>query len=324
MRSISLPSWIERLLGLSTRPVPPHVFAVDEGRLSYARFERSGGGFQLTDWRSVALAAETFQEGLLGGPIREPRVFTERLGELLRTAAGTVKSASLVLPDAWLRIAFTEGGQLPKAGPARDEVLRWKLKRLVPYRVEELRISASELETPAGASEQRLMLAFALEALLAQLEDAFAAHGVTLGQITSTGLAALAAAARLPSKGLVGLTLVGERDHTMLFAKDGEPVLFRFKSGVGGGRGDEDLIRRDLRLTRSFLEEQFGGEDGFAEVCVLAPPSQEASWVSWLSEELVTPAQPLHGAHLVRLAGAEGRPLTELVPMLGAAALEVA
>ncbi len=303
--------------------MPPHVFAIDEGRLSYARFERAGGGFQLTDWRSVALAPGTFQEGLLGGPLREPRVFADRLGDLLRTAAGTVKSASLVLPDAWLRIAFTEGGQLPKAGPARDEVLRWKLKRLVPYRVEELRISASETGPATSPAEGRLMLAFALEALLDQIEEAFASHGVTLGQITSAGLAALAAAARLPRKGLIGLTLVGERDHTLLFARDGEPVLFRFKSGVGSS-GDEDLIRRDLRLTRSFLEEQFGEEGGFAEVCVLAAPNQEPSWVTWLSEELLTPAQPLHSGHLVRLGGAEGRPLPELVPLLGAAALEVA
>ena len=33
---------------------------------------------------------------------------------------------------------FIETAELPKAAQLRDEVLRWKLKRLVPFRVEDL------------------------------------------------------------------------------------------------------------------------------------------------------------------------------------------
>ena len=66
-----------------------------------------------------------------------------------------VRDASLVMPDAWLRVTFTESGDLPSAADARDEVLRWKLRRLVPFRVDELRVGATEVDAarrPGGAA----------------------------------------------------------------------------------------------------------------------------------------------------------------------------
>ena len=93
-------------MGLSPLPVPPHVFAVEPGGLAYGRFERRGPGFELAAWGEVELAADSFQEGLLGGPVREPR----RLSEAWIPAAGD--------GSAEFRLAFALAGLRMARGKA--------------------------------------------------------------------------------------------------------------------------------------------------------------------------------------------------------------
>ena len=73
----------KRLLGMGSVPAPPHVFALDAATLRYGRFVQAGGGWELREMRRVELPAETFQPGLLGGPLREPPAFAQRLAQRL-------------------------------------------------------------------------------------------------------------------------------------------------------------------------------------------------------------------------------------------------
>jgi hypothetical protein len=221
----------------------------------------------------------------------------ERLG-------GSVKEASLVLPDPWLRVAFTEAGELPTAAVERDEVLRWKLKRLVPFRVEELRLAAAEVTPLVEQPEEephRYLLGFAVDALLTQLEDAFEASGVHVGRVTSDSLALLAAVSGRGGDddgGIRALVRVGGDGYTLVFHRGGEPILHRYKgftTSAAGGFG-ESFVERDLRLTRSFLEEHFPGVPMTA-CLVLAPPDVEAQWLDRLSATLAA-AEGLGRTHL--------------------------
>jgi hypothetical protein len=354
VRSTKSPSWIEELLGTAPVPAPPHVFAVSERRIAYGQFVRLAAGFRFRAYRASLLPPETFHLGLLGGPLRDPAAFAALLGRFLEQVPGTVREASLVVPEPWLRVSFTEMTELPKAAEARDEVLRWKLKRLVPFRVDELRIGAVEV-TPLPAQEEprRLLLGFALEQLLAQLEEAFAGAGIRLGQITSTSLGLIdaldpervaeAAAApeprRLPPPGAVlsappagererfgAVSLVEEGGYTLAFLRGGEPVLHRFKAVAPNlpEAAWAGLVSRDLRLTRNFLEEHFPGSS-LDWVLLSAPPELEAAWLARLADGLAAPARPLDGRHLPPLQIEEATaPWREMAPLLGAARREVA
>ncbi|HEY8021167.1 MAG TPA: hypothetical protein VIH93_08705 [Thermoanaerobaculia bacterium] len=353
MRSTKSPSWIERLLGTAPIPVAPHVFALDERRIAYGQFVRLPVGFRFRAYRAALLPPETFHLGLLGGPLRDPRAFAERLAEFLGQVPGTVRDASLVVPESWLRVSFAEVTDLPKPAEARDEVLRWKLKRLVPFRVDELRIGALEVTPLPGQQEpRRLLLGFGIEQLLGQLEDAFAEAGIRLGQITSVSLALIAAlddqrlaelpdlggrrrlpppGAALETLGLGGerfgaLALVEEAGYTLAFVREGEPVLHRFKA-VADNLPQEawaGLVSRDLRLTRNFLDEHFPGSS-LGWVLLSAPPELEAAWLARLADGLGAPAQPLDGRHLPPLQIEEAAaPWREMAPLLGAARREVA
>lgn len=333
MRSIKLPSWIERALGTEPVPVPPHVFALDAGRLRYAQMLRDRQGYRVRGYREAALPRDAFHSGLLGGPFRDPAAFQELVGGLVRGAGmggsgrGGVKAASLVIPDSWLRVAFTESGDLPKTAEQRDEVLRWKLRRLVPFRVDELRVNAAEVAPLPGQEEpRRLLLGFGIEQLLAQVEAAFAAHGVRLGWISNTSLSLLAALDGRPDE-IVALALVEEQGYTLVFARNGEPVLHRYKGFAGAVPevGRTGLVVRDLRLTRNFLDENLPGVP-LTRVLLLSSPEQEPLWVDLLAEGLGQSTVPLDGRHLppLRAEDAAVPAWRDLAPMLGAARREVA
>jgi hypothetical protein len=328
VRSTKLPSWIERLLGVEPVPSPPHVFALDGERLRYGQFANDRHGFRLRAFREAALPRDPFQHGPLGGPLRDPAAFRALVAGMVKAIPGGAREASLVLPDTWLRVTFSESGDLPRDASALEDVLRWKLKRLVPFRVDELRVNATEVSPIPGQEEpRRLLLGFAVEQLLAQIEDGFAAAGVRIGQISNASLSLLAAVAPSVAGAFSALVLVGDEGYTLIFSRGGEPVLHRYKGFTGNlpEASRAAFVGRDLKLTRNFLDEHFPGS-AIGSVLLLSPPELEPTWLDRLEEGLGAPAAPVDGRHLPPLRAEEASvpPWRSLAPMLGAARQEVA
>lgn len=306
--------------------IPPHAFALEPGRLSYARFERSGSGLTVAAQRSLELASDAFNSGLMGGTLKDAGGFRDALTGFLAKLPAPVKGASLVLPDAWVRVAFAESGELPAAGRAREDVLRFKLKRLVPFRVDDLRLTATEVTPlPQQAEPRRLLLGFGLEQLLAQLEGIFRAAGVHLGQITSASLACLGAVTRQEAaSGRTTLVHVASDGYTLLFAEGDEPLLCRYKPSTAELAPDAQagMVRRDLRLTCNYLADQLGS-GGVGRVVLAARGEDRGRWAQWISDGLEAPVEELAARHLPGVAGLESSDLFTLAPLIGAATREV-
>jgi hypothetical protein len=320
-------AWWKRLLGFDPVPVPPHVFSLDAERLRYGQFARDRHGFRLRAFRERQLSRDPFQHGPLGGPLRDPAAFRELVAALVKEIPGGLREASLVLPDAWLRVTFTESGELPKTSDALDEVLRWKLRRLVPFRVDELRVGATEVPPVPGQEEpRRLLLGFAVEQLLAQVEEAFAAAGVRIGQTSNASLSLLAAVLPPAAGTFSALVTVGDDGYTLIFSRGGDPVLHRYKGFTGNlpEAARASFVGRDLRLTRNFLDEHYPGAT-IGSVLLLAAPDLEPMWLDRLEEGLGAPAAPVDGRHLPPLRAEESSvpPWRSLAPMLGAARQEM-
>jgi hypothetical protein len=330
VRSTKLPSWIKSLFGFEPLPRPPHVFALSSERLRYGQIVRERQGFRFRGAVAANLPPDAFLSGPLGGPLRDPAAFRALLAELVKSVPGGVKEASLVLPDAWLRVSFTESGDLPSGLEALDEVLRFKLRRMVPFRIDELRVSAAEVEPlPGQAEPRRLLLGFAVEQLLSQLEEAFAAAGIRLGQIGNESLSMLDA---LPDDGegdgFTALTAVDENGYSLVFSRGGEPILHRFKGKTPGSAVESSLsgqVERDLKLTRNFLTEHYP-EAYLSRVLLAAPRELESLWLERLEAGLGAAAEPLDGRVLPLALGTgeSAPPWRELAPMLGAVRRRIA
>jgi type IV pilus assembly protein PilM len=323
VRSTRSLSWIERLLGFQPVPPPPHVFSLGPTELHYAYIQRGPQGLVLEDERLVELPAETFQPGVLGGPLKDARAFFEAIGGLVGRLPKKPEQASLVLPDTWLRLTFTEVAELPRKADLRDDILRFKLKRLVPFRVEDLRVKAVEVTPfPDQAEPLRVLLGFAIEPLVAQIENAFGAAGVQLGNITNTTLATIAAVSPLLGDGeLAALLLVHSDAYTLCYFRDGEPLVYRYKAFSDGGV-DQDSVARDLRMTHSFIRRHFAAA-GVARAFFVAPPGQEGQWAEWIGDDLGMPLEQLAYGHFSLLRARPATSWLAMAPLVGAATLEV-
>ncbi|MGH9464329.1 MAG: hypothetical protein ACRD0X_01700 [Thermoanaerobaculia bacterium] len=304
--------------------MPPHVFGLTAEALAYGRFVRAAGGFEFEAYGRIGLPAGLFPPGPLGGPLHDPAALKEALAQLVREAGARVAEASLVLPDAWLRVTFAEVGELPGNPAKLDELLRWKLERLVPFRVEDLRLTAVEVPALAGQEEpRRLMLCFGIEALLAQLEGIFTDQGARLGQIVPASLAAAAAAHEVTSgPELTGLVIAGEEGYALSFLEAGSPVLHRYRTlAVASGR--ERLVARDLKLTRTFLDERLPGRE-LARILLLSPESALPAWTESLALAFERPVVALRREQLPLRGALPEAALERVAPLLGAAIQEAA
>lgn len=308
-------------------PGPPFAFSLTETSIRYGAFPRVDGDVEIREFHQVELPSGTFGVGVLGPALQEERSLRTGLEGLLSRLPSPPAEASLVIPDSWLRVVFTEAGDLPRSAKERDEVLRWKLKRLVPFKVDELRLRALEVDPLAEQSEpHRLLLAFGAESLLRQLEALFSAQGVRLGRISNVSLSLLEAAwSEEGREGNQTIVSVGDGSYTVVFAVGGRPILYRHKplAAVMTPEALESAVRRELRLTRTFVERHVGSLDG-APVFLFAGAEDEVRWRGWLAAEL--------GSEDVRsgseLVPPEGRPAeadaVRLAPLMGAACALVA
>lgn len=342
MRSIGLPSWIERVLGLQPRPVPPCVFAVRRRELRFAAFSRPAAGefaLELAEFHSLPLAEGLFGSGPLGVPVGEAEALAASVRLLVARTAKPVREATVVLPDAWVRSMVLELGELPEEPAARLEVLRFRVKRMVPYRVEDLRIEAVPLGGPAatrggkgrlaaaepGESAQCLVT-LANAAVCAVVEDAFSRCGIRIGQLSGATLSTLQALLPGdPERGLFGLALVDADGFHLVLVRAGVPVVWRQKSFTEG-LADSDrarLLTSELRLTRTLLDERFPGE-ALAALYLAAPRAVEPFWLQVLAQGLDCQATRLRVEHLGLAAEGFGDAFAELAPLAGAASREIA
>lgn len=323
MRSIKLPSWTESLLGLAPVGVPPHVFALERGRLSYARFHPDARGLELREHLAVELDPGLFPDGPLAGAPRDRERLAEAVGTLLEATSTTVREASLVLPDEWLRVAFADATDVPARGAQRDEVIRFKLRRLAPFRVEELRVSAAAAPgLTAADGEPRMILGFASEALLAEVEDLFVERGVRLGQVSNHSLSLLSAlATALGSTEAAVVVHATTGSYCLMVTRRGRPVLHRHKPEAGGG-GTLDLVARDLRLTERFVAQRMAAR--LDEVVFVGPEAAEAAWERALGEAFEAPVRSLRREWGEVPGTVVGVTVDEAAVLLGAASRRIA
>ena len=305
------------------------MFLLDERELVLAHFLRQDGSVpELQTVRRRELPADTFQDGALGGPLREPAQFHEVVAELQQAAdiaiGEPVTHAALVLPDRWLRLTFARLEEVPGKPHLREEALRFKLRKQVPFRVEELRVRGRRTG-PAGNDGTRFLIGFGVEHVLAQIEDSFRRAGIHIGAVTNESLSAADGLVRLHGDSGPFLLLVAHPDgYSLLAHADEDPTLFRYKSidPELPSSVASNLAVRDLRLTRSFIEERelFGaGRPLPAHALVLAAEGARSVWHDRLEEGLGLPARNLdgNGAFGSETATAEIG-VQRALPMLGA------
>jgi len=229
-----------------TSPAPTTAWLLDGDVIAAVR--RDGDG-------SLHCAVEAMPQGVCDvGPVGIQTVNRDRLSTALGAVQGRIdgaRRAAAVVPTGWIRTHLFQFSDLPRRQSELDQVVRWRLKKLLPVLPSELRVSA--IPQRASGGQRPLLCMVGVERAIAGLEASFSAVGVELGLITPRLFA-------LASNIDGGSQLVVQQEQgylSLLLAVDGVPRLVRTKplaSGVGVG----PTVLRELQLAHRFIRSDLG------------------------------------------------------------------
>lgn len=230
-------------------PRPQHAFALCPGFLLAAR--RSRRRDRLESVQKSVVAPGWYELG----PVGVLQVDRQQLVDAIAAAAGRLGGppphAGLVVPDSWVRSLVLDFESVPRRREEAEEVVRWRLKRILPCRPEEVRLDF----VPTGA-EGRLLVTLALDKPLAVVEDAFLQAGTEVGVIEPV---VQALTPLLPVNGSpVLLAIAGERDLDLLLAGEGRVRMVRHKTLPDGDARGVGFLLNELARTVAHSREREG------------------------------------------------------------------
>jgi type IV pilus assembly protein PilM len=247
----SLSSKLQRWIA---EPPPAHVFEVTERSLAAAPTKDPGRGL-------VELLPE---RGLLASPstpnVVRPDVYRELIVRLAGPAASKRASAALVIPDYAVRMSVLDFQEFPAGETERDALLRFRLRKSVPFHIDEAQVSYKIQRVAAGRLE---VLAVAIaRPILAEYEDLMRQAGFQVGLVTPSCLAGLPLFANRQ-----GLTLAAKLAGSvvsMLLLQGGHVRVVRCLDLAGSPEdGEVHTVRPEaivdlLQQTAAYAEDQIG------------------------------------------------------------------
>ena len=317
---------------LDLRPTfPPVAVEIDRGQITLVRLRPHRRGrpqlesFRVQDSPEHAVGASIFRPNLgsLEGTIEQVRDLFVRTG----TKPGRV---SLILPDNLAKVSIVTLPEKPATRKQLSELLRFKLRRSVPFRLEDAVISSSIL--PGPGPEVNVLVAVMLRSVVEQYEAAFEAIGARPGLVDLCTPAIfnlvrremLATTAGGSDAALLNCT---RTYFTLLIARAGRVVFFRCKTYAGGTNGDSaatdrlGVIARELSSSISYYQEKLSGA-GLGTVFARAVEPGLDEMVPVLERLGVSSVRAVDPATAVEMAASDRFDPLEaqrLAPALGAA-----
>ena len=267
---MTVPAWTRPGLSWLRRrfldPEPPlAAVEVRAGSLGVVRVVRDKRASSLGAAASLELPAGTLKLSMAERNIIEPEAFKQTLRAVLERA-GVLGDGriGLVLPDPVARVALLPAAEVRARGRAeREELIRFRLKKAVPFDIREAHLSFREVGAPG--QEPTFLVVAILRSILDEYEGACRALGVEPGLVQLTGLAILDAVeeSRPPADRV--LVNWDEGYISILVSRFGAPALARTLTGVSAS--DPEQVMREATQTILYYRERLGGE-GIAHAVV--------------------------------------------------------
>lgn len=257
---------------------PPPGTAWDLGASELVVVHRIGQGGLHCAVEEVPTGA--FEVGPVGLQAVDREAVAPVLTRLKGAAEGT-STAAVILPTSWMRSFLLEADRLPRKESEIHDVVRWRLKKLLPVAPAELRLSVVKL--PEVAGRKQIVVLAGIERAVASLESTFHAIGIQPGMITTRLFALIPP---LPAGHQRPLLLMQLEPSflSLVLLVGGVPRLLRTKplSPMAAAAGS---IVRELRLNLEYIRDTigFGGEIEVKLVCDDAPLDAELR--GWMAEQ---------------------------------------
>jgi len=276
---------------LGGRP-PTAVEIAPEGVLA-AR--RSAGKSEPDHGHIYAFAA--LPAGALVPSIEEPNLRApEDVVSAIRSALDQVsprtRAITLVLPDTLIRVFVLDFDSLPPKPAEAVPVVRFRLRKMVPFDVEHAGVSYQVLDR--NESECKVLAAIIPGPILAEYEAAVRDAGYEPGAVLPSSLAALQA---VDSMEAILATNLGTHAITTSIANGSDLLLYRTLDLPLDPRRRMGEIQRDIAVAAAYFEDKLGSRPRRLLYAGIQSPDEFAASIgdpSLSVEEWV--ARPIEGA----------------------------
>jgi len=227
---------------------------------------RRRGGFAIASSAATKLPA-----GLVTAVFDQPNIQnSDALAGIIQQTAEAAglsnrKRWSIALPEGAARTLVITLESKPAGRRELDEVLNWKIERVIAHPSRELRISRQRL-SPVNRRE-RYLVTVAREDVLAEYESAFDALGWQVGLIVPRHMGEAQWLLWDQTPGDKMLVSGNRSGFTVVVMREGEPVMIRIYDCEAEGRMDE--LHRSAAYYRDKVENSGGISSELAGVMVI-------------------------------------------------------
>ena len=269
---------LTRLQNLLREPPPGMAFEISEAGIAAARIgSRAEMEFQ-------ALKTGTLEISPLKENVIDPDDFSAAVQSLAGPLATRKhKDVALILPDYSIRMAVLDFDEFPSDAKEQLALVRFRLKRSVPFDVESAALSY--WIQPSRNKKIEVLAAVAPLEIVARYEAPFRAAGLNPGFVTTSTLATLELA---PESGLSVVAKISGKVLTVPVRDKGQIRMVRCLEVPAGSF--EDIVAV-LLPTFVYIEDNLGGRPDKLFLCGFGPATDEAA--RRFQEELGVAVEPL-------------------------------
>ncbi len=138
-----------------------------------------------------SLAEGALAPGLKPGNVVDATAVTVAVRKALDGVVAAGRAVTVVVPDSAVRVLFLDFDQLPSKAVEALAVVRFRLKKLLPFDVEDAAVSYQVMSSEKGGVIKMLVVAMP-KAVLSEYEGVVTAAGYQPGAVLPSTLAALA------------------------------------------------------------------------------------------------------------------------------------
>jgi type IV pilus assembly protein PilM len=201
----------------------------------------------------ASLPAGALVPGIDEPNLRAPEVVTDAIRTALDQASPRSRAVTLVVPDSTVRVFVLDFDSLPAKNEEAIPVIRFRLRKMVPFDVEHAGVSYQVLAQ--DKSEWRVLTAVLPGPILAEYEAAVRAAGYEPGAVLPSSLAALETADQMEAVLAANLSGLG---ITTMIANGQDLLLYRTLDLPQATTERIAEIQRSIAVAAAYYEDKLG------------------------------------------------------------------
>jgi type IV pilus assembly protein PilM len=228
---------------------PKLACEISADRVLAARVSDHGGGLENYSGRELSLGSVV--PDLIENNLRQRNEVASAIREGLGAVSGRNRDVIAILPDAAVRVVLLDFDALPGNREEADSVVRFRLKKSLPFDVEKAKLSYHAQTSGTGL---RLVAAVALASVVEDYEAAFHEAGYSPGVVLPSMLAALGAAdATRPTL----VVKVDARTTSIAILDSGQLLLFRTLENARGAAITGEQLAEEVYPSIVFFQDTY-------------------------------------------------------------------